>query len=56
MSSIAVYFDSFFNESNNYIGFSVSEVVVDEHISYKEVSNVLRSKLGSFIDINNFDI
>ena len=56
MASIAVYFDDFFNETNNYVSYSVSEIVVDEHMSYTELSNVLRSKLGSFIDMNNFEI
>ena len=32
MASIAVYFDDFFNETNNYVSYSVSEIVVDEHI------------------------
>ena len=34
----------------------MSEIVVDEPMSYTELSNVLRSKLGSFIDMNNFEI
>ena len=56
MTTIAVYFDGFFNETNNYVSFSVSEIVVNEDMSYNELSNVLKSKLGSFIDMNNFDI
>ena len=56
MTSIAVYFDGFFNETNNYVSYSVSEIIVDEHLSYTVLSNVLRSKLGSFIDMNNFEI
>ena len=56
MIKIVVYFDDFFNESNNYVSFSVSEIIVDEHRCYKELYNVLRSKLGSFIDMNNIDI
>ena len=32
------------------------EIILDEHMCYKELYNVLRSKLGSFIDMNNIDI
>ena len=56
MTKIAVYFDGFFNESNNYFSFSVSEITVNEHVYYKELYTSLRSKLYSFIDMNNIDI
>ena len=56
MTRIAVYFDGFFNESHNYVSFSVSEIVVNEHMCYKDLYNSLRSKLDSIIDMNNIDI
>ena len=56
MARIAVYFDVFFNESHNYVSFSVSEIIVNEHMCYKELYSSLRSKLGSIIDMNNIDI
>ena len=56
MTSITVYFDGFFNETNNYVSYRVSKIVVDEHMSYTELSNVLKSKLDSLVDMNYFDI
>ena len=56
MTKISVYFDGFFNESNNYVSFNVSEITVNEHMCYKELYNSLKSKLDSIIDMNNIDI
>ena len=56
MVRIIVYFDGFFNESNNYLSFSVSEITIIEHMYYKELYTSLISKLGSIIDMNNIDI
>ena len=56
MARIAVYFDGFFNESKNYVSFSVSEITVLEHMCYKGLYNSLRSKIGSIIDMINIYI
>ena len=56
MTKIALYFDGFFNESNNYDSFSVSEITINKNMCYKELYTSLRSKLNSFIDMNNIDI
>ena len=56
MAKFAVYFDGFFNELNNYVSFSMPEITVHEHLCYKELYTSLRSKLYSFIDMNNIDI
>ena len=56
MTRIVVYFNGFFNESHNYVSFSVSEITVNKLMCYKELYTSLRSKLGSIIDMNNIDI
>ena len=55
MARITVYFDGLFNESHNYVSFSVSEITVNEHMCCKELYSSLRSKLGSINDMNNID-
>ena len=52
MAKIVIYFDGFLNDSNNYISFSISEILVNELMSFKDLYNILRSKLGSYIDIH----
>ena len=49
--NISVYFDDFFNDYDNYISYSISEILVNELMSFKDLCNTFRSKLGSYIDI-----
>ena len=51
MAKIVIYFYGFFNELNSYFCFIVSEIIVNEHMCYKELYNILISKLYNFIDI-----
>ena len=51
MTKISIYFDGFFNDSNNYISYSFSEILVNEFMSFKDLYNIIRSKLGCYIDI-----
>ena len=46
----------FFNESNNYVSYSVSEIIINEYMCYKELYNNFKYMLCSFIDMNNIDI
>ena len=56
MTKITVYFDGFFNDSKNYVSYRIFEIFVNELKSFKDLHNILRSKFGSYTDINNIDI
>ena len=52
MAKNVVYFD----DSNNYVSYSVFEILVNKIMSFKDLHNILRSKLDRYIDMNNIDI
>ena len=57
MTKIEVYYDGVFNDLNNYISYySKSKVLVYEHMSFQELHNILLSKLGNFVDMDNLNI
>ena len=51
MTKIFAYYDDFFNDSDNYISYSVSEILVNELMCFQDLYNILLSKLDSYIDI-----
>ena len=55
MTKIAENSDVFFNDFNNYVSYSGSQRLANELMSFKGLHNILRSKLGSYINMSKID-